>query len=161
MFAGSGASYPLQIALNAPDPRTTLSFGQSVALGSNSGTNTLAVGVPDSYSFSPAFHTFGGVTIFTGSGTSYSAVDLSASLAYQPGVQHHVGFSVAVGQSFTLTVTGSNFIAGATVQFNGTAVATTFVSATTLTAMVPGAVDTAVGTAQVTVVDPLGWGRAR
>jgi len=97
MFAGSGASYPLQTELNAPDPRTTLSFGQSVALASNSGTNTLAVGVPDSYSFSPAFHTFGGVMIFTGSGTSYSAVNLSASLAYQPGVQHHVGFSVAVG----------------------------------------------------------------
>jgi len=65
---------------------------------------------------------------------------------------------VSVGQSFTLTVTGSNFIAGATVQFNETAVATTFVSATTLTAMVPGALDTAVGTAQVTVVDPFGVG---
>jgi len=65
---------------------------------------------------------------------------------------------VSVGQSFTLTVTGSNFIAGATVQFNGTAVATTFVSATTLTAMVPGSLDTAVGTAQVTVVDPFGVG---
>ena len=67
---------------------------------------------------------------------------------------------VSVGQSFTLTVTGSNFIAGATVQFNGTAVATTFVSATTLTAMVPGALDTAVGTVQVTVVDPFGVGRS-
>ncbi|MDQ2737398.1 MAG: FG-GAP repeat protein [Actinomycetota bacterium] len=65
---------------------------------------------------------------------------------------------VSVGQSFTLTVTGSNFANGATVQFNGTPLATTFVSPTTLTAMVPGNLDTAVGTAQVTVVDPFGVG---
>lgn len=65
---------------------------------------------------------------------------------------------VSVGQSFTLTVTGSNFVTGATVRFNGTPLATTFVSATTLMAMVPGSLDTTVGTAQVTVVDPFGVG---
>jgi len=65
---------------------------------------------------------------------------------------------VSVGQSFTLTVTGSNFVTGATVRFNGTSLATTFVSATTLTAMVPESLDTTVGTAQVTVVDPFGVG---
>lgn len=65
---------------------------------------------------------------------------------------------VSVGQSFTLTVTGSNFVNGATVRFNGTPLTTTFVSATTLTAMVPGSLDQTVGTAQVTVVDPFGVG---
>lgn len=65
---------------------------------------------------------------------------------------------VSVGQSFNLTVTGSNFVNGATVQFNGTPLTTTFVSATTLTAAVPGNLVRQVGTAQVTVVDPFGVG---
>jgi len=65
---------------------------------------------------------------------------------------------VSVGQSFTLIVTGSNFVTGATVRFNGTPLATTFVSATTLTAQVPGTLDQTVGTVPVTVVDPFGVG---
>jgi len=65
---------------------------------------------------------------------------------------------VSVGQSFTLTVTGSNFVNGATVRFNGTPLVTTFVSATTLTAQVPGTLDQTVGTAKITVVDPYGVG---
>ena len=38
---------------------------------------------------------------------------------------------------FTLTVTGKKFLNGAVVQWNGVALATTFVNATTLTALVP------------------------
>ena len=43
----------------------------------------------------------------------------------------------AGGAAFTLTLTGTNFITGATVSFNSTALTTTFVSATQLTAAVP------------------------
>ncbi len=41
------------------------------------------------------------------------------------------------GPAFTLTATGTNFVNGATVEWNSTPLATTFVSATSLTAMVP------------------------
>ena len=56
---------------------------------------------------------------------------------------------------FTLKVTGTNFLTGAAVKWNGTSLTTTFVSATTLTAMVPANLVTTVGTAQVLVANPL------
>lgn len=59
-------------------------------------------------------------------------------------------------QQFTLKVTGANFVTGATVKWNGTALTTAYVSPTTLTATVPGSLVAAAGTAQVTVTDPLG-----
>ena len=56
--------------------------------------------------------------------------------------------------AFTMTVTGSGFVPGSVVQWNGTALTTTFVSSTQLTAKVP-AVDTlAAGTQNVSVNNP-------
>src|SRR5207248_5522454 len=60
----------------------------------------------------------------------------------------------AGGAAFTLTANGSNFVAGSTVQWNGAARTTTFVSATRLTAAIPAADLAATGTASVTVVTP-------
>jgi VCBS repeat protein/IPT/TIG domain-containing protein len=58
------------------------------------------------------------------------------------------------GGSFTLTVNGTGFVSGATVNWNGAGLVTTFVSGSQLTATVPSG-DTAVGsTASVTVVNP-------
>ncbi|MCA1725255.1 MAG: hypothetical protein LC748_13595, partial [Thermomicrobia bacterium] len=54
---------------------------------------------------------------------------------------------------FVLSVTGNNFAPGATVWFNSTALATSYVSPTRLTAVVPASLVTTAGTAQVTVVD--------
>ena len=54
----------------------------------------------------------------------------------------------------TITLTGSNFVSTSTAQFNGTAIATTFVSGTTLTAIIPAADLTAVGTDPITVISP-------
>ncbi len=62
----------------------------------------------------------------------------------------------AGGTAFTLTVNGTNFVSGATVQWNGTALATTFVSAMQLTAVVPATLITSGGPASVTVVNPGG-----
>jgi hypothetical protein len=56
--------------------------------------------------------------------------------------------------AFTLTVNGSNFINGSTVNWNGTALSTTFVSSTQLTASVPAANVATPGSASVTVVTP-------
>lgn len=53
---------------------------------------------------------------------------------------------------FTITVNGSNFVSGvSTVTWNGTAVVTTFVNATQLTAIIPAANIATVGTANVGV----------
>jgi IPT/TIG domain len=56
------------------------------------------------------------------------------------------------GNSFM--VTGTNFNGNATINWNGTALATTFTSASLMTAAVPDADVAAAGTATVTVTNP-------
>jgi hypothetical protein len=55
-----------------------------------------------------------------------------------------------------LNVTGTNFVSGATVQWNGTVLTTTYGSATQLTAPVPANLIATAGTASVTVTEPAG-----
>ena len=63
--------------------------------------------------------------------------------------------SAAAGTAaFTLTLTGTNFISGSQVQWNGTPLTTTFNSAVQLMAAVPANLIATVGTANVTVVNP-------
>src|SRR5207249_4847631 len=64
--------------------------------------------------------------------------------------------AAAGGPQFTLTVNGTNFVSGSTVNWNGSALATAFVSATQLTATVPAALIATAGTASITVVTPCG-----
>jgi hypothetical protein len=59
--------------------------------------------------------------------------------------------ALAGAGAITLTVTGSNFVSGDSVFWNGNALATNFVSSTTLTATVPPGYLVAPGTASVTV----------
>ena len=58
------------------------------------------------------------------------------------------------GQSFTLTVNGTGFVPGSVVQWNGTALATTYVSSAELTAVVPASDIASAGTASITVASP-------
>ena len=53
---------------------------------------------------------------------------------------------------FTMSVTGTNLFNGTTVQWNGQGLATTFVSTTQLTAVVPASAVAAPGTASVTAI---------
>ena len=62
--------------------------------------------------------------------------------------------ATAGGAAFTLTVAGSGFVSGATVNWNGAARTTTFGSATQLSAQIPATDIAAAGTANVTVVNP-------
>jgi hypothetical protein len=55
---------------------------------------------------------------------------------------------------FTLTVDGANFVAGSTVRWEGADRATTYVSATQLTATIPASDITTAGTFDVTVFNP-------
>ncbi|HET9504577.1 MAG TPA: T9SS type A sorting domain-containing protein [Hymenobacter sp.] len=66
----------------------------------------------------------------------------------------------AGGPNLPLTITGSNFAAGAVVSFNGQNVATTYNSATSLTALVPAAATAAPGSYPVVVANPSGTSSA-
>jgi uncharacterized repeat protein (TIGR03803 family) len=60
--------------------------------------------------------------------------------------------SVPAGHApFTLTVTGTNFFDGATIYWNGTALTTTLISSTQLSAQIPTSSVAVAGTASVTV----------
>jgi hypothetical protein len=60
-----------------------------------------------------------------------------------------------VGRAETLAVGGANFTPSSKVRFGANVLATTFGSATSLTALVPASLLAAPGTVPVTVVDPL------
>ncbi len=60
----------------------------------------------------------------------------------------------AGGAAFMLTVSGSSFLSSSTVLWNGNVLTTQYVSATQLTAAVPGSLITEGGTAQVAVLNP-------
>jgi hypothetical protein len=62
--------------------------------------------------------------------------------------------ATAGATAFTLSVNGSNFIASSAVRWNGSAVATTYVSTTELTAIISAADIAGAGSAPVTVVNP-------
>ncbi|MDX1982840.1 MAG: hypothetical protein SFV51_21400, partial [Bryobacteraceae bacterium] len=62
----------------------------------------------------------------------------------------------AGGAAFTITAQGSAFVQGATLRWNGTPLATTFVSASTLTAVVPANLTVAPVVAAVAVINPDG-----
>jgi uncharacterized protein (TIGR03437 family) len=58
------------------------------------------------------------------------------------------------GGAFTLAVTGTNFVQGSQVRWNGQGRPTTFINSTQLTAQIPATDVSTVGTAQVTVFNP-------
>ena len=66
--------------------------------------------------------------------------------------------TIAGGPSFTITVNGTNFLNNSVVQFNSTALATTFVSSTQLQATVPAGQITFAGVAHVVVANPAASG---
>jgi uncharacterized repeat protein (TIGR01451 family) len=80
-------------------------------------------------------------TSVTGSG--YSPVPALSSLTPQS--------ALAGASTLTLTVNGSNFVAGSTVNWNGTSLTTTLVSSTQLTATVQPSLIVSPGSADVTV----------
>jgi len=62
--------------------------------------------------------------------------------------------AIAGGSALTLNITGTNFNSASTVQFNGNALATSFVSSTQLTAAIPAADISTPCTASITVSNP-------
>jgi len=64
--------------------------------------------------------------------------------------------ATAGSPAFMLTINGTGFLSGATVQWNGSALATEFVNATQLMASVPAALIAAGGSGTIFVVNPTG-----
>jgi len=86
-----------------------------------------------------------------GDGT-VSVIKGSSTTAAQPTITSLSPSSASAGgAAFTLTVNGTNFVSGATVNWGGSALTTTYVSATELTAAVPASLIETAGTASVTV----------
>jgi hypothetical protein len=100
--------------------------------------------------------TFVGITVFNptpGGGTS-AQLSFLVSTPVPAITSLNPSSAFAGGAAFTLTVTGSNFLNTSLVQWNGTSRTTTFVSATSLTAVITAADIAAVGTATVNVFTP-------
>jgi len=97
------------------------------------------------------------VTVVNPSGaTSAKAVFTVTSVTYPAPTISSIDptSTTANGLGFNLTVYGSNFVSGATVYFSGTAISTTYVSASQLNASVPQAQVASAGNYPVYVINP-------
>src|SRR5271170_6530350 len=107
--------------------------------------------------FVPSFHSLRFVVVFI---ATFSVLALFATPAT---AQNPVPFvnqplvpsAVAPGGSgFTLTVNGTGFVSGSTINWNGTPLTTTFVTSSLLTASVPSSNIATASTASITVSSP-------
>ncbi|HEV2134587.1 MAG TPA: FG-GAP-like repeat-containing protein [Terracidiphilus sp.] len=136
--------------------------------------------VPDGLKLDPTTGTISGTP--TAAGTWYfeatvtdddgaGAIDGFLSIQINPGAstaanpvpfltQPLLPSAVAPGAGFTLSVSGTNFRSGATVDFNGVPLPTTFADSEHLSALVPAKSVAAAETASVTVVNPAPGGGA-
>ena len=155
---------PAQVTINSPATAISLSGngyvgGSTVTLDGTSIAATyvsatqLQVIASAAVLSSVGTHTFVVSNPIPGGGVSAGA---SLTVAYPPPTVTSLSPSaMLVGAAgFTLTVTGSGFQPVSTVQWNANSLSTTFVSGSTLTAVVPASVLTVVGNATVTVTTP-------
>ena len=97
------------------------------------------------------------VTVKDSAGSVSVAQALSIGIVGAPAIAGLSPLSViAGGPAFTLTINGSGFLPGATVQWNGSPLVTTYVNSNQLTAAVSAGMIAAAGSAGVTVVNPGG-----
>jgi phospholipase C len=146
------------IAILGTIQQTDSDFSQTNTCGGSLGAGaSCTIGV----SFAPTDTgtRFGSLYIFDSeAGTSPQSLGLSGAGAANavPLVNNPLLPDSALpgGASFQLTVNGTGFVSGATVQWNSTPLATTFVSSSKVTATVPAANLATATTASVTVVNP-------
>ena len=136
-------------ALSGTQLDATASVPGSFAYNPSAGT-VLAVGTRTlSVAFTPTN------SVDYSSASAQVTLVVTAELASVPGIASlNPVVTKAGAPAFTLTVTGTGFVSGAVVQWNGTNRTTAWVSATQLTASIGAADVASVGTASVTVVNP-------
>ena len=96
------------------------------------------------------------VTVLTFAGAISNAVTFTVSSQVSSITSLSPSSATAGGQAFTLTIAGSGFASGSTLQWNGAPQSTTFVNSTTLTVSVPATLIAFPGTASLTVLSPGG-----
>ncbi len=145
--SAGGAGFMLTINGTAFTPSATTIWG-TTSLGTvyNSPTQ-LTIAVPASLI---EFSGTASITVNTAAGTS-----TPVTYTIKPASPTISGLSTSVatagGAAFTLAVYGTNFTSTSTVKWGSTALATTYLSATELTATVPAALIASVGTVNITV----------
>lgn len=102
----------------------------------------------------PAGATTGPIAVTTPSGTATSTGNFTVNNPAPTLTSINPTSVVAGSSSFTLTATGSNFVSSSVINFNGSALTTTYVSASSLTATVPAAAIATAGSYPVTVTTP-------
>jgi uncharacterized repeat protein (TIGR03803 family) len=98
---------------------------------------------------------FYGTTTSSGSAGGGTIFKLAVQAQTPPALTSISPNSAMVGGlAFTLTVNGTGFVSGSTVNFNGSAAATTFVSSTELTATITASDIAVAGSYNITVTNP-------
>jgi len=136
---------------------TCIAFGSNATIISNGTLAVINVTLA-----STVTSTSIGVTSGLGASAAGSSITVSATGGTVTGSGNPVptvtslspSSATAGGAAFTLTVTGTNFISGSVVNWNGGSRTTTYVSATQVKAAITAADIASAGTAQVSVTNP-------
>jgi trimeric autotransporter adhesin len=175
----STSAFPNQLPSPCPLPNATAGTAYSVTITASGGIPPYNWALAPGSSLPPGLALASGTPSATISGTPQqsgtSTFSLQLTDAEVPPVTASAEFSLTISPppnptpsvtslspssatagdpAFTLTVNGSSFVSGATVEWNGSARTTTFVSSTQLTAAIPATDIATAGTVQVTVVNP-------
>jgi len=151
----------------------SLSYGPVTytATGGTGGYSWSATGVPAGLTFAtggvlsgtPALGSNGTYNLQTtvrdsGNNTASAVMALTVNAAAQvPAISVlSPNYAFLGGPAFTLTVAGSGFRPGAVVQWNNSALTTTFTSSTQLSAQIPASLILSAGSASVTITNPGG-----
>jgi sugar lactone lactonase YvrE len=161
------ATKTVQLTVNQAAPTITWAAPAVITYGTALSATQLdaTASVPGTFVYTPAAGTVPAVgsdtlsvTFTPNDKTDYSTATASVSLTVNPGVSAlstlSPAYASAGGSAFTLTVTGTGFVASSTIYWGSTALTTTYVSATKLTAQVTAAQIAATGTSAVTVQTP-------
>lgn len=144
---GTTASFPLS-ASGIPTPSITCSVTAGSGTASFANGNAL---------FTPASPGSASMTCTAANGIGSPAstkVDITVPVP-APKITTTAPIAVVTNHaSFTLTVTGQNFVSGAIVQINGSARTTSFVNASSLTAQIPASDVSSAGQLSITVKNP-------
>jgi hypothetical protein len=177
--SGGTGSATLTLTINPPPPpviqppltatgQVGVAFAYTIT-ATNSPTTYNAIGLPPGLSVNtttgvisgtPAAGTDAGspytvtISATNSGGTGTATLTLTINNPVPTTTSISPASTTAGSAQFTLTVNGTKFVSTSTVNWNGSALATTFVSSIQLTAIVPAANVAAVGTASVTVVNP-------
>jgi uncharacterized protein (TIGR03437 family) len=139
----NGSGFVSGAIVNFNATKLTTVFGSATSLTATIPANLLiTVAAATITVTNPDASVSGGVTFTIVSDLAITSVSPTSVQAGSPGVQ--------------LTITGKGFVSGSKVNFGGTAVPTTFGSATSLTANVPANLLATGGTALITVSNPDG-----